>query len=73
MVFRIDDLPADELRAALSVDLDERPLEEAMVIQDFIQRIGGRENARAAVDMLDEIDDPYPRRFDFPGSWMIDR
>jgi hypothetical protein len=59
MQWRIDSLPADQIRAALSVDLDELPEEEAFAIQDFIQRIGGRENARLAVEMLEQIEQAY--------------
>jgi len=59
MQWRIDSLPADQIRAALSVDLDELPEEEAFAIQDFIQRIGGRENAFLAVEMLEEIEQAY--------------
>jgi len=53
---RIDDLPAEQLRAALMVNLEELPAEEAYAIQDFIQRIGGRENALLAAEMLEELE-----------------
>lgn len=56
MACRIDDLPAEQLRAALMVDLEELPAEEAYAIQDFIERIGGRENALLAAEMLEELE-----------------
>ena len=59
MQWRIDSLPADQIRAALSVDLDELPEEEAFAIEDFIQRIGGRENAFLAVEMLEQLEQAY--------------
>ena len=56
MRLRIDDLPADELQAALSVDPTELPQEEADAIKDFLRRIGGLANARLAVQMLQELE-----------------
>jgi hypothetical protein len=56
MSYRIDDLSAREIQAALVVDLGELPEEEARAIRDFIDRIGGRENAWMAVEMLCEIE-----------------
>ena len=56
MAFQIDNLPADQLRTALSVRLDELPEEEALAVRDFIRRIGGRENAMAAVDLMEEME-----------------
>jgi hypothetical protein len=56
MAFQIDNLPADQLRMALSVNLEELPEKEALAVRDFIRRIGGRENAMAAVDLMEEIE-----------------
>ena len=56
MAFQIDTLPADQLRLALSVAPAELPEEEALAITNFIRRIGGRENATAAVELLEEIE-----------------
>jgi hypothetical protein len=56
MAFQIDNLPADQLRMALSVNLYELPEEEALAVRDFIRRIGGRQNAMAAVDLMEEIE-----------------
>jgi hypothetical protein len=56
MAFQIDNLPADQLRMALSVAPAELPEEEALAVEDFIRRIGGRENAVAAVELLEEIE-----------------
>ncbi len=56
MPFHIDDLPAEQIRAALTVDLGELPEEEAYAIQDFIDRIGGMDNALSAVEMLEELE-----------------
>jgi hypothetical protein len=56
MALRIDSLPADELRLAISVAPEELPEEESLAVKDFIRRIGGRENAMAAVKLLEEIE-----------------
>jgi hypothetical protein len=56
MVHQIDNLPASELRLALSVDPTELPEEEALAVEDFISRIGGRENAMRAVELLEKIE-----------------
>ena len=56
MAFQIDNLPADQLRLTLSVDPEELPEWESLAVKDFIRRIGGRENAMAAVELLEEIE-----------------
>jgi len=56
MALRIDDLPAEQLQAALAVDRDELPEEEAQAIEEFLARIGGWENAILAVEMLGELE-----------------
>jgi hypothetical protein len=61
MPLRIDNLTAGELRLALSIDPDELPEEESLAIKDFIRRIGGRENAILAVEMLEETEEADPR------------
>ena len=58
--FRIDDLPAGEIMAALSVDLDELPPEEACAVRDFIERIGGRRNACLAAEVLETLEEDDP-------------
>ena len=52
----LDNLPAEQIRAALSFDPEELSEEEAFAIRDFLQRIGGLENALLAVKMLQEIE-----------------
>jgi hypothetical protein len=42
MAPRIDDLPADDLRSALSVNPGELPKEEVQAVKDFTRRIGGK-------------------------------
>jgi hypothetical protein len=56
MAPRIDNLPAEELKMALSVHPDELLEEEAVAVENFIRRIGGRENAMAAVKLLEHIE-----------------
>jgi hypothetical protein len=56
MEHRIDNLPASELRLALSVDPTELPEEEGLAVEEFISRIGGRENAIRAVELLEKIE-----------------
>ena len=52
----IDDFPVNQLKLALSVNLEGLPEREALAITDFIERIGGRENAMLAVEMLEEVE-----------------
>lgn len=52
MVLCLDTLPADELLATLMTDPRELLDEERFAVNDFIQRIGGRENALLAAQML---------------------
>ena len=56
MALQIDNLPAAQLRLALSVAPAELFEEEALAVKDFIRRIGGRENAVVAVELLEEIE-----------------
>jgi uncharacterized protein (DUF2267 family) len=56
MNLRIEDLPADELRMALSVDPNDLPPHEARALRDFIARIGGEANAALAVELLEAIE-----------------
>jgi len=56
MAFQIDNLPTDQLRLTLSVAPEELPEWESLAVKDFIRRIGGRENAMAAVELLEEIE-----------------
>lgn len=56
MPLRIDNLPAEEIAAALAVDPDELPKREGLAIKDFIERIGGRENAIKAVKLLEQLE-----------------
>ena len=45
---RIQDLTAEEIRLAL----EEAGHERRLAVQDFVERIGGLENARLAIQML---------------------
>jgi hypothetical protein len=55
--FRIDDLSAADLKAILSVDLDQLDDDEVLAIKDFVLRVGGVRNARMAVEMLNRLED----------------
>lgn len=52
----IQDLAADEIRELLLMEGSEVDEEQAAAIKQFIEDIGGLENALAAVDMLDELE-----------------
>jgi hypothetical protein len=54
---RIDDLSAADLKAILSVDLDQLDDDEVLAIKDFVLRVGGVRNARMAVDMLNRLEE----------------
>ncbi len=64
MARRIDDLPAVELKVLLEVDPGNLPESVNGAIRDFVQRIGGIENAQLAVQMLEELERPG----DWPGG-----
>jgi hypothetical protein len=54
-IIRIQDLPAEEIAALLAKsDKDVTP-QQAVALQDFIEDIGGLENACAAVDILSRL------------------
>jgi hypothetical protein len=55
MMPQIDHLPASELRFVLTINPEQLPQDEALAVRDFIERIGGRENAMLAVEMLEEV------------------
>ena len=54
-------LSASELRLVLSIDPEELPEEESLAVKDFIRRIGGRENAILAVEMVEKTERAEPR------------
>lgn len=56
MPFHIDDLPAEQIKAALALDTGQLPEDRAWAIQDFLERIGGRENAMMAVETLGQLE-----------------
>lgn len=50
--YRVEDLAAEEIAELLSMDGVDLTEAQADALHDFIQRVGGFENARAAVEML---------------------
>ena len=50
---RLQDLSPDEIRLAL----EEAGHERRLAVQDFVERIGGLENARLAIHMLSQLED----------------
>lgn len=58
MVLRLDNLPADTILAALTTDPRDLLDEERFAVNDFIERIGGRENALLAAQMLCGLEQP---------------
>ena len=53
---RVHELSAEALAAALtSLDSDTTP-EQLLAIEQFVERIGGIENARLAIEMLSQIE-----------------
>ena len=53
----IDDLTAQEIQTVLAAQVDDLSDEQALALRDFIERIGGIENATAAVEMLSRLED----------------
>ena len=52
----IDDLPAAQIKALVQTDPGQLPAPVAAAVGDFIERIGGLENARLALQMLEQIE-----------------
>ena len=52
---RIQDLPAEEIAALLAKDGKDVTPRQVVALQDFIEDIGGMENASAAVEMLSQL------------------
>ena len=50
---RIQDLTPDEIRLAL----EEAGYERRLAVEEFVERIGGLENARLAIQMLSQLED----------------
>ncbi len=55
---RIDDLPAAEIKALVEAAPEQLPGSVAAAVGDFVERIGGIENARLAVEMLEHLESP---------------
>jgi hypothetical protein len=54
---RIQDLPAEEIAALLAQDGNDVSPQQAIALQEFIEDIGGMDNACAAIEMLGQIRD----------------
>jgi len=50
---RIQDLTSEEIRLAL----EEAGHERRLAVEEFVERIGGLENARLAIQMLSQLED----------------
>jgi hypothetical protein len=59
MARRIDDLPPAELRHLLEMDPDDLPEPGAAELRDFLDRIGGIENAWLAIRVLEQLETPH--------------
>ncbi len=57
---RIDSLPARELQAILSLKPQQMPDDAAIAVRDFIERIGGMENAQMAANLLERVEHGGP-------------
>ncbi len=51
----IQDLPADEIATLLAKDGNDVSPQQAVALQEFIEDIGGLENACAAVEMWSQL------------------
>jgi hypothetical protein len=54
---RIQDLPADEIADLLAEDGNDLSAHQVIALRQFIEDIGGIDNAFAAVQMLSELED----------------
>jgi len=55
-LYRIEDMSSDEIRELLASDGKDLTELEAVALRDFIDRIGGIENAVLAIDFLDDLE-----------------
>ncbi len=53
----VQDLTAAQIRTLLVTEVNSLSDSQAVVLEDFIERIGGVENAWTAVNMLSEFED----------------
>jgi hypothetical protein len=53
---RVQDLAADEIAELLAAEGSDLTDEQAAALQEFIEKVGGLENAISAVEMLSEIE-----------------
>ena len=56
-IIHIQDLPAEEIAALLAKDGNDVSPQQVVALQEFIEDIGGMEDACAAVDMLSQLRD----------------
>jgi len=54
---RIEDLAPEEIHDVLLADGNDLSEEETLALTEFIDRIGGIENAMAAVELLTEVEE----------------
>jgi hypothetical protein len=54
-IIRIQDLSAEEIAALLARDGKDVTARQAVALQEFVEDIGGMENANAAVEMLSDL------------------
>ena len=53
----IKNLPADEIKAALASGQDDLTDHQILAIKEFVEELGGIDNAIAAVKLLCELED----------------
>ena len=53
----MENLPAELLRAVLNVESGQLTQEQSFEVYQFVERIGGVENAELAADMLCRLED----------------
>lgn len=53
---RIQDLPAHQIAHLLATEGKDLTKEQAVALGDFIDRVGGLENALSAVEMLSQLE-----------------
>ena len=54
----VAELPAAEIKTLVATAPEELPVSVAAAVRDFVERIGGIENARLAVEMLERLESP---------------
>lgn len=53
---RLEDRPTQEIKAVLEIASQQLPAAQVLALQEFLLKVGGLQNAQAAVQMLEDLE-----------------